>query len=614
MKSCVINVVDFFKKYPATVLVAFFYFVILPSCINYGTAWQNDEQLNLRSSILHATGRTFVPEDVKLGFNLPLFEYAPRPTRPLSAYFEIVDTKFRNWLWNFFVPHPSFSLTWLFSLILAPLFLFLLLRNLDVNVNTALAAISLYLANPGVLSCVSMSGRPGKPMTNFAIILCLYLTSFLYKRDFVEKKTNKVPSLEWYVLMGVIFLSFFWDETAIILYPAVILLFPRVFKWDKKIIVFAIALLGFMFSYHLVAPHFHGLKHNAWDKATFIIFSMGVLLFPYFLKWDRKFLVYALMPVGVSLCYNIIFPWFAHCLGYPYWPLANYSMVSAIFSKMNIENLKWIFIDAKTLIGETVGMVGLSPHVLLSDRLVFYMAAIALGIMGFYILRSPRKHFLTFLLLLLAAGMHVFIWFQLGGDPGAYYYGVFYCVFFTIYIARVLNDSSISKYVLTACVFIVLVNMQQCFLFTNSIHKKWFYYREEFSKNNEFLLHGEDFNFHDRNIWLNPDFRPVFSGAELHNITYKYWSNVKHGESTRQIRLPKELMWLRSELEPEKYSWPNQQGLGPTPNRFGFYEPPISFYESLIVPPAPIEVINASQKAGITEDAYQRWLKVYEGH
>ena|SRR5688572_9976567 len=99
---------------------------------NYNVPWVQPEEFNWREHILK-DGTSWSPRDMLKGFDWKTFEYEPRVTRPLSHGIEILDTKFRAWVWNFLVPHPSLSLTWFFLLGLSPLLFFGLLRNLDIN-------------------------------------------------------------------------------------------------------------------------------------------------------------------------------------------------------------------------------------------------------------------------------------------------------------------------------------------------------------------------------------------------------------------------------------------------------------------------------------------------
>ena len=138
------------KRNPALLLLAVVYLWVLPRCLSYQNAWMEPEEFRMKTFLLK-TGPALNSGDLKTGLDWKVFEYKPRCTRPLSSYFEIMDTKFRSWAWRFVCPHPSLSLTWIFSLVLAPLLLFRLLRNLGASPNTGLALTAYYLATPGLM-------------------------------------------------------------------------------------------------------------------------------------------------------------------------------------------------------------------------------------------------------------------------------------------------------------------------------------------------------------------------------------------------------------------------------------------------------------------------------
>ena len=209
---------QFLRQSPHKLLFAvtclYVFFGIL---LNYQTVWMQPEAVGIDSGI-HSHGDRLSLSDLKLGLNYPLFEWAPRTHRPLSSYFEIVDVRFRSWLWNIVPPHPSLSLTWIFLLILSPILLIRFLRSRGISEPAAYCAASLFLASPGTLSISAMLFRPGKPMTNFSILLCLSLAG-----TYEEKLRS---SLKAYVgFLALMFFSFFWDETALIIYPAVFIFF-----------------------------------------------------------------------------------------------------------------------------------------------------------------------------------------------------------------------------------------------------------------------------------------------------------------------------------------------------------------------------------------------------
>ena len=191
--------------YPNAVLLIAVYSYLLFVLLGYENAWLLPEILDKKQHFLE-TGSRLNFEDFVRAFNYDFFEAGPRITRPLSTLMLALDTKFRAWLWRYVVPHPSVSLTYLFSLILSPLLLYRLLRNLEVDANTALGGTALYLASPGLLSLVVMLFWPAKPMANFSLILCLYLASEL-EQDL--RRDRGEPAGRFFLLTAVMFVSYF---------------------------------------------------------------------------------------------------------------------------------------------------------------------------------------------------------------------------------------------------------------------------------------------------------------------------------------------------------------------------------------------------------------------
>jgi hypothetical protein len=173
-------------------------------------------EMAMHESYVLNNGSQLQIKDIARSFEWRAFEYAPRPTRPLSSLMEMVDIKFRVWLWNFYFPHPSLSLTWLFSLILSPILLYLFFKNINIPTNSALASIALYLISPGLLSCVFMMFRPAKPMTSFLCIAAFYLASS--------------PRKNYLFLLATILMGIFFDESAILIIPFIFILFPELLR------------------------------------------------------------------------------------------------------------------------------------------------------------------------------------------------------------------------------------------------------------------------------------------------------------------------------------------------------------------------------------------------
>lgn len=218
---------------------------------NYGSVWAQPEEFEWREYIL-MDGGALSTADLRRGLNWRIFEYEPRSTRPLSHYFEIVDTKFRAALWAVRVPHPSLSLTWIFLLIATPALFFRLLRNLSVPSTLAGMITALYVANPGTLSLAAVDFRPAKPLANFAIVCSLWGASRLSAGDAAHRQHTESPFLALCLFM---FVSFLFDETALLSFPALLLLFPAVvFRTPTRIVTFFMLPVVTYFAYFRGTP------------------------------------------------------------------------------------------------------------------------------------------------------------------------------------------------------------------------------------------------------------------------------------------------------------------------------------------------------------------------
>ena len=493
----VFGVLDFLKNKPAALLLLFVYLVLLPSCLSYEHAWMFPDQFFRKSGII-ATGSSLNIHDIKAGMNWQLFEYTPRITRPLSSYFEILDTKFRIWLWHYLFPHPSLSLTWIFSLGLAPFFLYRLLRNFQVGANTAIAMVSFYLMTPGVLSGPVSMCRPAKTLTNFFIIFCLYLASEL-KKKYLDKG-RIVPAAVFWAFLAFCLLSFYWDETALLIAPSVFFFFPGLFKGRNKLV-----LLG-------------------------------------------------LVPAMIAFIYFQAIPWLAVWAGYPYPWLAKYEKLAFIQGKKqffvelffsSIPN--YLLPNLRSIIFETFGIMPLDSKAGAWVLGWFYASMAALGVLAYYIGKAPQKYVRVLAFTLAMAGVHVGLLLLIPGAWGPFYYGAFFGIYPAIYLALTLESSRISKYVLTACVLVMSVNMYHCFLGTNQLVRKYHYYPCD--------PNGASRAFQWKKTRLDPAEANVFDGPTLKMHIREYVGRVKAGESTLGIVLPKELGWLALELEPGQYKF-----------------------------------------------------------
>ncbi|MCX6340309.1 MAG: hypothetical protein NTX71_10420 [Candidatus Aureabacteria bacterium] len=212
--------------YPVAFFAVMAYMLLLAT--DYNATWAHPElPLGYVPNALRY-GTAFSIRDFIRGFDYMQFDGAPRP-RFVSYSFQIINEKFRIWLFHYVIPHPSLSLTWIFTLILSPVLLFAFLSRL---VRTPLAGwigVTLYFASPGCLSGIALLFQPAKPLATFFSILCLYcalrVSAAIEARGSLSMRAYSV----YLFLLCMMFLSFCIDETAWFLYIIIPVLFPGIF-------------------------------------------------------------------------------------------------------------------------------------------------------------------------------------------------------------------------------------------------------------------------------------------------------------------------------------------------------------------------------------------------
>ena len=226
------------------VILALEFFYIFAVLLNYDNAWIHPEKIQTHEYFLK-NGTAFKPEDLIRGIDISRIEPGKpeRITRPFSNLFELINAKFRVWLWQFIPPHPSLSLSWPISFILVPILLFHFFRNMGCNEEISLGGVMLYIATIGFLGPIIMLFHPGKNFVNIIAVLCLYLASVikktLEKKNISDKTETHLPYVQFVLLCVMIYLSFFWDESGVFIFVIIfVLFFDSIFlKTGKKPVV-----------------------------------------------------------------------------------------------------------------------------------------------------------------------------------------------------------------------------------------------------------------------------------------------------------------------------------------------------------------------------------------
>lgn len=222
------------------IVVSFIVFIfILLVLSDYDANWMHPEVVRLQLPYIFENGRNLQPADFLKIFNCYIFDSGnPRP-RFLSHLLQTINFKFRNHLFNFIPPHPSLSLTWIFTLILSPVFLFKLVYNLTSNRIASWMSVLLYAVSPGALSLVTLLFHPAKPLSNFFAIFCLYLASKLSLSIGPKGVFRKTDLRLFIVLLFTLFISFLTDENSYFIFLCIPVLFPSIFRIkDKSISIF----------------------------------------------------------------------------------------------------------------------------------------------------------------------------------------------------------------------------------------------------------------------------------------------------------------------------------------------------------------------------------------
>jgi hypothetical protein len=215
------------------ILIACEYLFIFGVLLNYDNAWIHPEKILTHDWVLR-NGTALKLEDLQRGLNTAIIELGhPRITRPFSNLFELVDAKFRAWLWRFIPPHPSLSLSWPLSFILVPVLLRRFFRNIGCGEDIALGGVCLYLASIGFLEPLIMLFHPGKNFVNIFAVLALFLASALQVRIQKDQTLSAGDTRSYHKQYGVlytaIFWSFFWDETGVFIYVLIFIFFAPIF-------------------------------------------------------------------------------------------------------------------------------------------------------------------------------------------------------------------------------------------------------------------------------------------------------------------------------------------------------------------------------------------------
>lgn len=212
-------------------------------------------------------------------------QWGPEESRPrfLAFLVEGFDTKLRLFLYNFIMlPATLWPIAWLFQIVVGPVFLFRLVRNLGGDRTASTVTVAIYLSSIGFLSGIAMAFIPGKALVTVSLIIAMYSLSSIRQAKFSDAPPATIAA----ALLSV-FAGLFLDEVGLFAFVLLPIMFWRLF-WDpgahpigrkpdwSGIALCAIPGVAFLALVVVVIPSFYEqLFHRPFDYLG-NVFAVGV--------------------------------------------------------------------------------------------------------------------------------------------------------------------------------------------------------------------------------------------------------------------------------------------------------------------------------------------------
>lgn len=479
-------------------LASCFYMILF--VMSSKTGWMQPETFIWKSQIIQDVKAGPWLDVIKRIFDLRIFEFAPRTTRPLASLFEIVDTVFRSYLWKFVTPHPSLSLSWIFTLIVSPLILYRILLLRGVSSFASFAMIGIYLTQMGTLSSVAMLFRSGKPVTLCLLMVSWYLCELLVRNGFEWKR--------YYLLLATLFVSSFFDEYTLLTYVfSAVLLANLLYRQPRLLMSFLtpgiVYLIAVIYAFPKLATTFYGLKLTLknYDAEYGILVRISNFLqldFVLVLLWDMWILI------RESLC---------------------------IYNPFEIPNL----------LDRTVMIIHLAVTIILLLFLLRrFLNKIISGGFKKTVFYNPS---LTFILVcsiiaILFHGVTMFI--SSNKLWGPYYYGTFFGVFVTLFIAEIWKLNGIVRKITYVWTLTLLLSSMLTFPAINNAYKQTHYYPYSPVKIKNIFSGKSNRFFYSDKYFLPPD-----GINEISSIDWR--------KQVTPVVVPKHLLWVPIECAGMEY-------------------------------------------------------------
>jgi len=219
------------KRVIAFLLIATAILIILRDAYNIKNGWMHPEAVvwtakYLLNDISENIGLSFHPGEItKIFWWIRNIDW--QMARIDVPLFQLIDAKFRVWLFQYIPPNPAVSLSWLFTLFLNPLLLFRFLRrHINLGVIGSAAITVFYLASPATVAHTFLNYHPGRTLAIFFILLSFHFCMILNER--AAKELNNKSQRNIFILLGTtLVLSLFSDPLVFIVFLLIPLFFPK---------------------------------------------------------------------------------------------------------------------------------------------------------------------------------------------------------------------------------------------------------------------------------------------------------------------------------------------------------------------------------------------------
>jgi hypothetical protein len=203
------------------------------------------------------------------GFSNIFRQFDPTESRPRFLAYAIIwaNLHLRMALYDLLVLFPPFSIAWILEILVGPLLLYRLARNMSNSPAAGMVALIVYLTSIGFLSGFAMALMPSKPLTNVVFIATLWLLSEAKRGSTPGLLLHEVANGRRYVIAlgAVLLVGLFLDEVPLFAFALPLLFYRELFLagWPGRVdfkrsiptwLALAVPLLLFLLVVTVIVP------------------------------------------------------------------------------------------------------------------------------------------------------------------------------------------------------------------------------------------------------------------------------------------------------------------------------------------------------------------------